>query len=140
MPGPHRLVRVAVLPFSVCLCASCLCYVLRALRAAQRIRALGPADARQLDASITVHWHCTGPGRPSSVSLRLLRPGAAVLAGVRALEERRVRFVMVSPWLDRKVMGRDWGDRLEPLRAYLGIHYHAVKTFANSEQVLERNE
>ena len=44
------------------------------------------------------------------------------------------------PWLDRKVMGRDWGDHLGPLRAYLGIHYHAVKTFANSEQVLERNE
>ena len=38
------------------------------------------------------------------------------------------------------MMGRDWGDHLEPLRAYLGIHYHAVKTFANSEQVLERNE
>jgi len=63
-----------------------------------------------------------------------------VLAAVRALEERRVRFVMVSPWLDRKMMGRDWGDHLEPLRAYLGTHYHAVKTFANSEQVLERNE
>jgi len=34
----------------------------------------------------------------------------------------------------------DWGDHLGPLRAYLGAHYHVVKTFENGEQIWKRRE
>jgi hypothetical protein len=59
---------------------------------------------------------------------------------IQALVEHRVRLVMVSPFLDLPIGGRDWGDHLKPLRAYLGAHYRVVKTFENGEQIWERQE
>ncbi len=60
---------------------------------------------------------------------------------IEALERHRVRFVLWSVWLDAPPDYRPEFDPLGPLRAYVLSHYHAIKTFDNSdfEQVWERN-
>ena len=59
---------------------------------------------------------------------------------IQALAAHQVRLVMTSPFLNLPPYGRDWGDHLAPLRAYVATHYQWVKTFPNGEQVWERQE
>ena len=60
---------------------------------------------------------------------------------IQALAAHQVRLVMVSPFLDlAPPLGRNCGDHLAPLRAYLDTHYQRVKTFPNGEQIWERQE
>jgi len=63
-----------------------------------------------------------------------------VRAVVEALEARRVQLVLWSLDLDIPQDNSGAGDHLGPLRADLHTHYHVIKTFANGEQVWERNE
>ena len=56
---------------------------------------------------------------------------------VQVLEERRVRFVNWYNGLDSSDLP---GDHLAPLRLYLDAHYHVAKTFANLDQIWERNK
>ncbi len=59
---------------------------------------------------------------------------------VEGLEKRRVRYVLWSVWLDLRDDRNPAADHLGPLRAYLRTHYHVVKTFADADQVWERNK
>jgi hypothetical protein len=58
---------------------------------------------------------------------------------VQSLEAHRARFVIWSLWLDLPIDGRDWGDHLGPLRTYIRLHYHPVKSLGDYEEVWERN-
>lgn len=57
---------------------------------------------------------------------------------LRSLERHGVRFVLWPAWLDLPEKGREAGDHLGALRAYLRNSYHVVKTFGDGEQVWER--
>jgi hypothetical protein len=63
-----------------------------------------------------------------------------VRAVVEALESRRVRLVLWSLEVEPPQNASGVGDHLGPLRTDLHSHYHVIKSFADGEQVWERNE
>jgi hypothetical protein len=68
-----------------------------------------------------------------------LRP-EQVRETIEGLERRRVRYILWSPTLDIQDPRDRGGDHLGPLRSYLSSHYGVVKTFADGDQVWQRNE
>ncbi len=59
---------------------------------------------------------------------------------IEGLEKHQVRFILWSTSLDFPDQMRPWGYHLGPLRAYMGNHYHVVKTFGESVQIWERKD
>ena len=55
---------------------------------------------------------------------------------LEALERHKVRLIMWYSGLDALAAG----DHLDPLRAYLRLHYHLAKTFHGGDQFWLRNE
>jgi hypothetical protein len=60
---------------------------------------------------------------------------------IQAVDKFQVRFVSWYRGLDheRDIGRRPAGNHLSPMRLYLHEHYHVAATFANGDQMLERN-
>jgi hypothetical protein len=76
---------------------------------------------------------------PFVTSCDYTRPEQA-RAVLEALEARRVRLVLWSLDLDIPQNDSGAGDHLGPLHADLRSRYHVIKSFADGDQVWERNE
>jgi hypothetical protein len=61
---------------------------------------------------------------------------------VHALEKSQVQFVSWYSGLDHETEAAHHpeGDHLGPIRLYLHEHYHVAQTFANGDEILERNQ
>jgi len=58
---------------------------------------------------------------------------------IAALQSYQVRFVFWYSDLDFREPDLSPEDNLPPLREYLRLHYHPVRAFGGSKQLLERN-
>ncbi|HTF61236.1 MAG TPA: hypothetical protein VK638_00845 [Edaphobacter sp.] len=54
-----------------------------------------------------------------------------IQASIKALEEHRVRILILSAYTDDQLMWSYKAESLRPLRTYLDAHYRHVKTFSN---------
>lgn len=65
-----------------------------------------------------------------------------VAGAVQGLETHHVRFVSWYIGLDREkeALRHPEGNHLAPMRAYLRENYHVAQTFANGDQIWERNQ
>ena len=65
-----------------------------------------------------------------------------VADAIREIEKFQVRFVSWYIGLDREkeAARHPEGDHLAPIRLYLREHFHVAQTFANGDQIWERNQ
>ncbi|HWG59869.1 MAG TPA: hypothetical protein VN661_12550 [Candidatus Acidoferrales bacterium] len=85
-----------------------------------------------------------GPGLAFSLQLRnpafaddISRP-EYVAQAIQQLEEKRVRYVLWSAWLNRDDLGSLWKTHLPELRGYITQRYERVKVFTGGDEVWER--
>ncbi len=96
------------------------------------------------DCSLYYLLKLNNPARAAFLTASGYTRASQVEETISSLEQRRVKYVLWSVWLDLPYPDRPGSfdaARLGPLRTYLRTHYHLVKNFGDPdyEQVWERN-